>query len=74
MTSKGPAAVGDVLTLPTTEALFFLRNKYAVEAKDGGRRQPVVFDEPAIENREDDVDKTVTKRRGRPPKKKDSDE
>ena len=74
MTSKGPAQVGDVFELPQAEALFFLRNKYAVEADNGERRQPVVFDEPQIEDREADQAPTVSKRRGRPPKKKDADE
>ena len=63
MTSKGPVAAGESVSLPEAEAALFLRKKWAVAATAKKRRQPVVFDEPAIENREKDMDATTSKRK-----------
>lgn len=70
ITSKGPAAPGEVVDLPEAEANEFLRRNWA---KLPGKKtkevtpDPEKMSAPVAENREEDVKKKTVKR-GRPKK------
>lgn len=67
VTSKGPCRAGDIVDLPEAEAKDFIRHKWATVAT-ADASAPVV-DVPKVENREDDVAASTSKRgRGRPRK------
>ena len=72
ITSKGPAAPGDVVDLPEAEAREFLRRGWATEttAKPKAaevKPDPEKMSAPVAENREETVAKKTAKR-GRPKK------